>query len=201
MSLNDSFGAVSRRRAVQVSGGFAALSALALSGRASRIQAQEATPVTTPAECVTTTPDENKAIVERYFAAWDSVDAEGLSGVLAPEYLHHWGAGVDTTSSADMISRLDGFHTAFPDLQRMINALIAEGDLVVAYWTNVATQATEFQGASASDVAATWSGFNLFRIECGMIAEGWNESDHLGRLMQAGVIVDEELGSVGTPTP
>ena len=148
-----------------------------------------------------TTPAENKEIVERYFTAWDSADANGLYAVLSPDYLHHWGAGSDTTSADAMISRLDGFHAAFPDLQRTINALVAEDDLVVAYWTNTATQATDFQGAPAVDVSTTWGGFNLFRIACGMLVEGWNESDHLGRLEQSGAITPDEIESVGTPTP
>ena len=35
-----------------------------------------------------------------------------------------------------------------------------------------------------SDRKATWTGVNIFRIECGRIAEVWSEVDALGRERQ-----------------
>ena len=36
----------------------------------------------------------------------------------------------------------------------------------------------------ASGRKATWTGINIFRIECGRIAEVWSEVDALGRARQ-----------------
>jgi steroid delta-isomerase-like uncharacterized protein len=201
MSPNETIGAVSRRRAVQVGGGVVALSALAFSGRASRVQAQEATPAATPGECVTTTPDENKAIAQRYFDIWASHDATQLSELLVPDYHHHWGVWNDTTGSDVMIERVAEFLDAFADLTHETTSAVAEGDLVVLRWTQTGTQTKPFQGIAATDTPTSWSGFTEFRIECGKIAEGWTEANHLGRLIELEVITPDELGTVGTPTP
>jgi hypothetical protein len=39
----------------------------------------------------------------------------------------------------------------------------------------------------------TWTGVNIYRLECGKIAEQWSELDGIGRLQQLGVLA--------TPTP
>jgi steroid delta-isomerase-like uncharacterized protein len=201
MLTEQTFEALSRRRALQTGGGFAALSALFLSRRASRVQAQEATPVATPAECAPTTPEENKAIVNQYNSAWAERSSSLLADVLAPDYLHHWGFSTDSTGADVMIERLDELFQAFPDVTVTVDMMLAENDLVAEHWTFTGTQTGEFRGVPPTTVTTTYTGINIFRIECGKIAEGWSEADHLGRLIQAGVITDDELGSVGTPTP
>ena len=50
-----------------------------------------------------------------------------------------------------------------------------------------------FQGFAPSGKPVTWTGINIFRFECGKIAESWSEVDGLGRLNQ--------LGLIATPTP
>lgn len=191
-------GALSRRRAVKLGGGgLAALSALWLVGRSANASAQEATPT----DCAPTTPAENKAIAEEYLSAWGAGDADRLQAVLAPDYQHHWGTSEEAASADEMIAQYREFAAAFPNMQLTINALVAEGDLVVGYSTVTATQVADFQGMPAVDMQVSWGAFNLFRISCGLVAESWNESDHLGRLIQNGTITPEEISSVGTPTP
>ena len=83
----------SRRRAFKIGGGLAAVTALFVSGQAVAQRSAGDSGQQLRRDCVVTTPAENKAIVERYFAAWDSADATALYAVLSPDYLHHWGAG------------------------------------------------------------------------------------------------------------
>jgi steroid delta-isomerase-like uncharacterized protein len=78
--------------------------------------------------------------------------------------------------------------SAFPDLERRIDDLIAEGDKVVARWTAQGTQTGEFQGLPPSGKVATSSGITIFRILDGRVVEEWSESDMLGLLQQLGAI-------------
>ena len=193
---------ISRRQAVKIGGGgLAALTAAWLVGKSATAGAQDATPMATPADCIATTPAENKAIVESYFTAWASGDTTSLAALLSPSYIHHWGIDADATGADAMLASFTEFSAAFPDIQITLMALVAENDLVVAYWQMTGTQVAEFRGTPPVDVEVTYAGFNLFRIECGLVAESWNESDHLGRLIQQGTITQDELESVGTPTP
>ena len=192
----------SRRQAVKIGGGgLAALTAAWFVGKSATANAQEATPMATPADCVSTTPEENKAIVEAYFTAWGAGDATALAALLSPDYIHHWGIDADATGADAMLASFTEFSAAFPDIQLTLMAVVAENDLAVAYWQMSGTQVAEFRGTPPVDVQVTYAGFNLFRIECGLVAESWNESDHLGRLMQQGTITQDELETVGTPTP
>jgi hypothetical protein len=40
----------------------------------------------------------------------------------------------------------------------------------------------------------------IYRVACGQIAENWIVQDNLTMLRQLGVITDDELATVGTPT-
>jgi steroid delta-isomerase-like uncharacterized protein len=77
---------------------------------------------------------------------------------------------------------------AFPDIERSIEDLVAEGDKVVARWTARGTHTGDFQGLPPSGKVATSSGITIFRIADGRIVEEWSESDMLGLLQQLGAI-------------
>jgi steroid delta-isomerase-like uncharacterized protein len=77
---------------------------------------------------------------------------------------------------------------AFPDLERTIEDLVAEGDKVVARWTAKGTHTGDFQGIPPTGRVATSSGITIFRIVDGRIVEEWSESDMLGLLQQVGAI-------------
>ncbi len=73
------------------------------------------------------------------------------------------------------------------------NDVVTEDDRVVVRWTATGTQTGEFQGIAPTGKKVTWTGVNIYRFECGKIAEQWSELDGIGRLQQLGVLA--------TPTP
>ena len=83
--------------------------------------------------------------------------------------------------------------TGFPDVKHTIEDVIVKDDRVVIRWTATGTQTGEFQGIAPTGKQATWTGVNIYRFECGKIAEQWSELDGIGRLQQ--------LGVMATPTP
>ncbi|MBA3450700.1 MAG: ester cyclase [Chloroflexia bacterium] len=145
--------------------------------------AQEATPAP---ECVTTTPEENEALVAMY---WDEAvwGAQGvIDEIVAPDEVHHWGIGGDTSSFEAISERWALFNAAFPDLEFSVDLVAAEGDLAATLWTATGTHAGEWQGIAATDREVTWRGANVFRFACGLIVESWGEADHLGLRAQLG---------------
>jgi predicted ester cyclase len=146
-------------------------------------RAQEETP---EAECPVTTLEENEALATMY---WEEVwwgDQGKIAEIVAPDEVHHWGIGGDTTGFEEFSERWDQFFTAFPDLEFTVDLVAAEGDLVATRWTATGTQRGEWQGIAPTDRQVTWQGTNIFRIECGQIVESWSEADHLGLLSQLG---------------
>src|SRR3954468_12853855 len=146
-------------------------------------RAQEATP---EAECPVTTPEENKELVTMY---WEEVwwgDQGKIAEIVAPDEVHHWGIGSDTTGFEEFSKRWDLFFTAFPDLELSVDLVAAEGDLAATRWTATGTQPGEWQSIAPTDRQVTWQGTIIFRIQCGQIVESWSEADHLGLLSQLG---------------
>jgi steroid delta-isomerase-like uncharacterized protein len=150
-------------------------------------RAQEETP---EAECPVTTPEENAELATMY---WEEVwwgDQGKIAEIVAPDEVHHWGIGGDTTGLEEFSQRWNLFFTAFPDLEFTVDQVVAEEDLVATHWTATGTHRGEWQGIAPTDREVTWQGINIFRFECGQIVESWGSADHLGLLRQLGA---EEL--------
>lgn len=131
---------------------------------------------------------ENKALVRR---AFDSM-SEGRKQFLEEH---------DEIYSADLVGHFSGMppvtidlhrqfglatFDAFPDLQRPVEDLVAEGDKVVARWTSVGTHQGDFQGIPPTGKRVVTSGITIFRVADGKIVEEWSESDMIGLLQQVG---------------
>lgn len=169
--------------------------------------AQDATPAATPgvasspaAGCVAGTEEQNVALARRWFAVWGSPDAAGFEAIAQPDIVHHWGVGEDTTSVADLRARTQVFASAFPDPWITLDQVIADGDYVVVRWTHTATQTGQFFDLEPSGIQATWTGINIFRFECGRIAESWNEFDAVGLRAQLTGMTDPIAGDLATPS-
>jgi predicted ester cyclase len=145
---------------------------------------EQATPA---ADCLVTTPEENKALVLRYWdEVWKVGGQDAIDELLAPDEVHHWGIGDDTTDTKAYGKRLGLFLTAFPDIHFAIDVIAAEGDHVATRYTATATQTGEWQGVAPTGNQVRWSGTNIFRFACGQIAESWGEADHVSLLQQIG---------------
>src|SRR5918998_788646 len=147
--------------------------------------AQEATP---EAECPVTTPEENTELATMY---WEEVwwgDQGKIAEIVAPDEVHHWGIGGDTTGFEEFSERWALFFTAFPDLEFTVDVVVAEDDLAATYWTATGTHSGEWQGIAPTDREVTWQGINIFRFECGQIVESWGTAAPLGLLRQFGAV-------------
>lgn len=69
-----------------------------------------------------------------------------------------------------------------------LHELVAEGDTVVAYWTNTGTHQGEFMGLPPSGKTVTISGIDVHRLRDGRLAEHWHVIEQLQMLQQLGVI-------------
>jgi predicted ester cyclase len=163
-----------------------------LPGSASLVaNAQEATPA---AECPVTSEDENVAIAIRWFDdALNGHDATMLSEIMAPNIAYHAATAADVDTVEETIQLVNATVTGFPDVHYTIDETITEDGFVVFVWHAEGTNTGEYQGRAPTGIRAEWTGINVFRLECGMIVEGWTELDALGRLRQ--------IGALATPMP
>jgi predicted ester cyclase len=128
----------------------------------------------------------NKAIVRRLFdEVWNTGNVGLLDELLAPGFVDRAAqmGGHDVTARGSRTQVLL-FRSAFPDGQSQIQDLIAEGDRVVARWTDGGTQRGEWMGIAPTGKRVTITGIDIYRIEQGRIAEYWCNEDELGLLRQ-----------------
>jgi steroid delta-isomerase-like uncharacterized protein len=158
--------------------------------------AQEATPA---ADCPATTPEENKALVERWFAALSGGASEDVANLAAADIVYHDPSPREESQTGGTEEWASDRGQDYPDLEVTVEQVIAEGDMVASYQRYTGTQQGDVEderGVPATGLATEWVSMGLFRIECGKIAEVWAVADDLGRLQRLGVITDEELQSV-----
>jgi steroid delta-isomerase-like uncharacterized protein len=158
--------------------------------------AQEATPA---ADCPATTPEENKALVERWFAALSGGASEDVANLAAADIVYHDPSPREESQTGGTEEWASDRGQDYPDLEVTVEQVIAEGDMVASYQRYTGTQQGDVEderGVPTTGLATEWISTGFFRIECGKIAEIWAVADDLGRLQRLGVITDEELQSV-----
>jgi steroid delta-isomerase-like uncharacterized protein len=119
--------------------------------------------------------ENNKALVRRFFAAIESGDLDVFDEIVALDYHDHLpgqGRGRDTLKN--YFARL---RSAFPDLRLPMTAVIAEGDHVAVLNAVRGTQLGEFLGRQASGKKVDAMAFQLYRIHKGQLAEHWEVAD------------------------
>jgi predicted ester cyclase len=147
-----------------------------------RAVAQEAT----SAACPATTEEENVAIARKWHE--DVINERNpavLAEILDPHAMHHAaGPYPEEMNPAGVTAMMNDFLTAFPDLQYHFDLWITQDDYVVERYTATGTQEGALGDLPPSGRKATWTGINIFRIECGKIVEIWSEVDAMSRLAQ-----------------
>lgn len=146
----------------------------------------------------TTTPEQNKEIVRRYYEeAFNAERLDLLDELVAEDVVNHDPLS-DETLTPEEARGFEGFrrhveiaHEAFPDATVTIDAIIAEGDTVAARFTFEGTHEGRFGGIEPTGNRVTDTNMVFYRIEDGKIVERWHETDTLEML--------EQLDAIETP--
>ncbi len=136
------------------------------------------------------TPEENKAVVQRFYELVEDVfrtgDTDVLDEVLAPEFVFHQpGAPPDLQSYKQFFAM---FRLACPDMSQTVEDMIAEGDKVVDRLRWQATHQGPFMGIPPSGNSLTMTEIHINRIAGGRIVERWADVDRLSLMQQLGAI-------------
>lgn len=138
--------------------------------------------------------DENKAIIRRYIEElWNGRNLAVADQLFAANYTIHQGGQLIPATPEFLGQSIATIISGLPDLRMAIDHLIAEGDLVVANWTNRGTQTGELplpgqQTLPPSGREVTFTKSATFRIAESKIAEVWYVSDRLTMMQQLGAI-------------
>ena len=115
-----------------------------------------------------------------------------IDELFAPDFVEHEEIpGIDPGYEG-MRQAFQIFHTAFPDLQVVIQDILADGDKVVAreQWTG--THQGEFMGMPATGKQVDFSVIDIVRLAEGKLVEHWAVTDMLALLTQLGAIPEPD---------
>jgi steroid delta-isomerase-like uncharacterized protein len=103
----------------------------------------------------------------------------------ATDFVAH-GTERDYTLAEDMSAAREE-RTALPDMQIVVNHMVAEGDLVAVHWTAWGTNTQPGMGLPATGKKIRVSGITIFRFKAGKITDEWSAWNMLSVLTQAGL--------------
>ena len=126
----------------------------------------------------------NKAIVRRFWKAYEANDQATLKEVLSPDLVAQSPNTPDQQNREMHLQGISRFNAAFTDRHFTIEELIAEGDLVATRTTLRGIHTGDFQGLPPTGKQLVATGLTLERIKDGKIVERWF-SFEVARVMQA----------------
>lgn len=88
---------------------------------------------------------------------------------------------------------VEGYRTAFPDLEMTVEDCFASDDRVCLRWSATGTHDGPLGDVEATGESVEVTGIVVHHIQDGKYAESWGEFDALGMLQQLGIV--PEMGS------
>jgi predicted ester cyclase len=133
------------------------------------------------------TPEENKALAQRFIDALSAGDVAAAAACFDPG--NYW-SNAHAANLADTWERMKARrrNPAFSDVEHEQIALVADGDRVVNHSRTTGTHTGEFLGITATGKRITVDHVEIWRIEGDKIVEQWGgtwEFDRIDRELTA----------------
>lgn len=138
---------------------------------------------------LTTTPEENKKIVHRYFnELMNEGNMETLEEIFSPNLTFRIPTRPEPIRGHEgMRGFVTQLRSGFPDIKFTIQRGAAEKNMVAIRWTITGTHNGEFLGIPASGNSIEDQGVDIFYIANGQITEMWVNENDMGLMQQMGV--------------
>jgi len=144
--------------------------------------------------------EKNKAVARAFFEeVLGQGKLEKYSDFHTSDFVGH-GSERDFTLVEDLAAARDE-RAAVPDMQFVVNHIVAEGDMVVVHWTAWGTNTQPGMGLPATGKPIKTSGVTLFRFKAGKISEEWGVWCMLSVLKQVGLLCTGQEAKVPPRDP
>ena len=138
--------------------------------------------------------ERNKQITREYLEkVWIGKDPSAVHQYVDPnvilhEHLGEAEIGAETRGSWGIEEQLTIVLNAAPDLQFVLDEIVAERDIVAARWHFEATHTGNFYGVPATNRRVSMHGMFFSRFRDGKVVESWQTLDIFSILVQMGVM-------------
>ncbi len=133
------------------------------------------------------TNEQNKAIVRRFWQAYEANDQAALDAVLAPDLVARTPGSPEPQTRERHLQGISMFNAAFSDRHFTVDEMIAEGDVVATRTTLRGLHTGAFQGHPPTGKPIAATGLTLERIRDGKIVERWFSFDTARVLQELGI--------------
>ena len=132
--------------------------------------------------------ERNKATARRWSEElWSKGNLAVADEIVASDYQRHDpGDPFPARGPADVKKIVAMLRGMLPDFHIQVEAMIAEGDMVVSRYTATATDTVGYMGQPPTGKAIRTPAIQIFRFADGKIVESWAARDDLGTLRQLG---------------
>ena len=136
--------------------------------------------------------EENKALIRRYYEQCNAIKGNParvramVDEFFAPDFVGHTAIGDMNFEQHKQYRAVQ--YTALPDLNWIVDDMIAEGDKVVTRAAARGTHKGKYRGIAATGRQVMVPGVDIYRIAGGKFVELWACLDTLGLMQQLGVI-------------
>lgn len=125
-----------------------------------------------------------------YEEVFNTGQFEQIDTLIAAEYIDHNPIGPGGESGIEGFKQtVRALRFAFPDLRFTVQQMIVNGDTVVTRTTMEGTHKNSFMGLDPTEKPVTISGFDIFRIDDGLVVERWGTLDGLTLMQQMDVFI------------
>lgn len=132
-------------------------------------------------------PQTNKDLFRQVVDALNERDFDAFAATHATDVvLHDHDEAIHGIEAA--IEHEQTLYEAFPDMEYIPDAILADDDKVAARWTVTGTHDGKFQGIPPTGEEIDIQACGILRVENGTIEEVWLTYDRLGLMQQLGVI-------------
>ena len=142
----------------------------------------------TSAEPDTRTTEQNKATARRWSEElWSQGKLDVADEIISPDYQRHDPGDPFPARGPEDVKRIvKMLRGMLPDLRIEVEAIVAEGDMVVSRYTATGTDTVGYMGMPATGKPIRTPAIQMFRFRDGKITESWAARDDLGTLRQLG---------------
>src|SRR5262245_3265213 len=132
--------------------------------------------------------EQNKATIRRWSEElWGRGNLAVADEIIAADYLRHDPGDPFPARGPEDVKRIVTMLRAMlPDFRIEVEAIVAEGDMVVSRYTAMATDTKGYMGMPPTGKTIRTSAIQMFRFANGKIVESWAARDDLGTLRQLG---------------
>jgi steroid delta-isomerase-like uncharacterized protein len=130
----------------------------------------------------------NKALVRRFYDAFNKGDLDALDAFVALDVVDHNPLPGQGPGLKGLKEAMGQFHAGFPDIRVRNEDLLAEGNKVVVRSVARGTNTGSMLGMPPTGKPVEIGAIDIFVVKDGKVVEAWHVEELLQMMMQLGVV-------------